>query len=153
MKAYSQDLRERIVGAVEQGMLKAEAARTFQVALSTVKLYLARLQQTGSLAAGRSSGRPRAIPRAADPLLERQLRAHPDYTVAQHAALWEQEQHTAVGRAALRRAIHRLGWHFKKRRWWPPRAMPRGGSSGTATPDTSMPTTSSSSTKPRRRLP
>jgi transposase len=34
MKAYSEDLRKKIVAAIERGMSKAEAARTFSVSLS-----------------------------------------------------------------------------------------------------------------------
>jgi hypothetical protein len=40
MKAYSGDLRKRIVEAVERGMGKSEAARTFGVSLSSVKRYV-----------------------------------------------------------------------------------------------------------------
>jgi transposase-like protein len=37
MRAYSEDLRKKIVAAIEQrGMSKAEAARTFDVSLSSV---------------------------------------------------------------------------------------------------------------------
>ena len=39
MKAYSEDLRRKIVDAIERGMLKAQAARTFGVGISTVKRY------------------------------------------------------------------------------------------------------------------
>ena len=58
MKAYSVDLRARIVRAVEQGMSKAEAARRYEVGLSTVKRSV-RLGAGGSLAAKASPGRPR----------------------------------------------------------------------------------------------
>jgi transposase len=34
MRAYSEDLRKKIVAALERGMSKAEAARTFSVSLS-----------------------------------------------------------------------------------------------------------------------
>ena len=40
MKAYSEDLRERIVEAVERGMGKSEVARTFGMSLSSVKRYV-----------------------------------------------------------------------------------------------------------------
>ena len=115
MKAYSLDLRQRIVAAVDGGMPKAEAARTFSVALSTVKLYVARRDQTGSLRPQTSPGRPRAITRAQHAALEAQLRAHPEATVAEHVAYWEQEQHLAVSSHAMRRAMHRLRWRFKKK--------------------------------------
>lgn len=39
MKPYSEDLRTRIVAAVEDGMAKSEAARLFGVSLSSVKRY------------------------------------------------------------------------------------------------------------------
>ena len=34
MRAYSEDLRKKIITAIERGMSKAEAARTFDVSLS-----------------------------------------------------------------------------------------------------------------------
>ena len=40
MNAYSEDLRKKIVEAVERGMLKIEAARTFGVGISSVKRYV-----------------------------------------------------------------------------------------------------------------
>jgi len=44
MKAYSEDLRRKIVQAIEQrGMSKSQAARLFAVSLSSVKRYVSRL--------------------------------------------------------------------------------------------------------------
>ena len=40
MKAYSIDLREKIVAAVRRGMSKAQAARTFGVGATSVKRYV-----------------------------------------------------------------------------------------------------------------
>ena len=39
MKAYSEDLRRKIVDAIDRGMPKARAARTFGVGISTVERY------------------------------------------------------------------------------------------------------------------
>jgi transposase-like protein len=48
MKAYSEDLRQKVVEAVEQrGTSKSEAARLFGISLSSVKRY-ARLARRGS---------------------------------------------------------------------------------------------------------
>jgi transposase len=41
MKAYSEDLRKKILQAVDRGMTKSEAARTFGVSRSSVKRYAA----------------------------------------------------------------------------------------------------------------
>jgi transposase len=41
MKAYSEDLRKKILEAVDRGVPKSEAARTFGVSRSSVKRYAA----------------------------------------------------------------------------------------------------------------
>jgi transposase len=41
MKAYSEDLRAKIVQAVERGMPKIQAGKTFGVSRSSVKRYAA----------------------------------------------------------------------------------------------------------------
>ena len=48
MKAYSEDLRKKILEAVDRGMKKSEAAKTFGVSRSSVKRY----------AVARREGRP-----------------------------------------------------------------------------------------------
>ena len=49
MKAYSEDLRKKIVTSIERGMSKAQAARRFDVSLSSVKRYSRTASQGGSL--------------------------------------------------------------------------------------------------------
>jgi transposase len=120
MRAYSQDLRERILRAIDQGMPKAEAARTFQLALSTVKEYVRQWEETGSLAAGHSTGRPRAIPPDQHAALVEQLRAEPGLSAVEQARRWNAAHQTAVQPDTFRHTLHRLGWRFKKKRWWPP---------------------------------
>ena len=50
MKPYSEDLRTRIVRAVEEGMSKSAAARLFGVSLSSVKRYMRLASRGASLA-------------------------------------------------------------------------------------------------------
>jgi transposase len=58
MKSYSEDLRRKIVAAVEQrGMSKTEAARLFDVSLSSVKRYSRMARQGNSLAPKKRPGR------------------------------------------------------------------------------------------------
>src|SRR5256885_9589183 len=47
VRAYSMDLRERIVAAVDEGMSQSRAAERFGVSLRTVERYLARRRATG----------------------------------------------------------------------------------------------------------
>jgi transposase len=56
MKAYSEDLRKKMVGAVERGMPKAQAGRLFDVSLSSVKRYSRTASKKGSLRAVLPSG-------------------------------------------------------------------------------------------------
>lgn len=130
MKAYSQDLRERIVRAVEGGMTKSRAARTFSISLATVKNYVRQLQHTGSLAPKPIPGRPREIARSQDGALVAQLRAYPDVTLDEHCRQWNQEQGTRVSTATMSRAIGRVGWTRKKSRWVPRNATKTRAVSG-----------------------
>jgi transposase len=56
MKAYSEDLRKRIVEAVSRGMGNSEAARTFGLSLSSVKRYVG-MAYEGGLSLRRSASR------------------------------------------------------------------------------------------------
>jgi len=50
-KAYSGDLRERVIEAVASGASRREAAELFEIAASTAVKWLRRLHETGSAAA------------------------------------------------------------------------------------------------------
>jgi transposase len=56
MNGYSEDLRRRTVSAVERGMSKTQAARTFEVSLSSVKRYVNKADNGESLAPKKCSG-------------------------------------------------------------------------------------------------
>ena len=62
-KPYSNDLRERVVAAVQSGGLSCnQAAKQFGVAISTAINWVNRLRKTGSVAPGKMGGhKPRAI--------------------------------------------------------------------------------------------
>jgi len=62
-RAYSTDLRKRVVGAVEQGgMSRHQAAAHFGVAVSTAIAWVRRFRETGSAAPGQMGGhKPKAI--------------------------------------------------------------------------------------------
>jgi transposase len=114
MKAYSLDLREKVVAAVDRGMSRAAVAIAFGVSPSTVKRWRRR-RKTGSAAPRPIPGRPARLGAALDAGLEPHLRAAPDATIAEHCAAWEQATGQAVSPSTMRRAIDRLGWTRKKR--------------------------------------
>ncbi len=116
MRAYSIDLRERVVQAVEAGTSKAVVARTFQVSLATVKRYVALSEQTGNLTPKTSPGRTRRIRREADSALVAQLKAAPEATLQEHCETWQQSQGVSLSVSTMHRAIARVGWTRKKGR-------------------------------------
>lgn len=116
MKAYSEDLRQRVVGAVDAGMPRPEVARLFQVSVATIKRYLKRRRDAGHLRPGRSPGRPPGIAPAQYPALAAQVAARPDDTLAQHCARWQAEQGDAPSIWALQRALARAKITRKKSR-------------------------------------
>jgi transposase len=128
MKTYSQDLRERMLGAVDRGMPRREdAVRTFGVSLATLKRWLKRRREEGSAATKRRLGmRPRIGATAQERrALWEQLEEHPEATLEEHRELWERQRGVRVSVATMSRAVRKLGWTYKQRRWEPPSATKR----------------------------
>jgi transposase len=48
-KPYSDDLRERVVAAIEAGHTREEVAKRYNIALSTVGGFIKRKRETGSV--------------------------------------------------------------------------------------------------------
>jgi transposase len=116
MNAYSEDLRRRIVAAIEQGQSPPTVAARFAVSLASVKRYLRQWRTTGTLAARRHPGKARRIPPEADGRLCALLDADPDATLAEYCARWERETGVAVSASTMCRAQRRVGWTVKKSR-------------------------------------
>ncbi len=115
MKAYSVDLRQKIVDAVQRGMSKAEAARVFGVGISSVKRY-SQLAQTGGLEPKPRPGKRPSITEDQHQVLWQQLAEHDTATLSEHSRLWRATTGTVVSIWAMSRAIKRLGWTRRKGR-------------------------------------
>jgi len=116
MRAYSEDLRVRVVEAVDGGLARAEAARRFAVSVPTIKRWLKQRRETGGLAPRPIPGPP-ALKR--DALLEAlpaRLAEQADATLEQHCSWWRERTGGEVSTATMSRAIAELGWTRKKRR-------------------------------------
>jgi putative transposase len=73
MKAYSKDLRKKVVDAVQRGMPNAEAARTFGIGISSVKRYVSKAQRGESLEPGKAPGKRPKIGERERKLLQKDL--------------------------------------------------------------------------------
>jgi transposase len=115
MKAYSYDLRQRVIRAVNQGRPRAEIVAMFAISLATRKRYLKRQRETSDVRAKPIPGRPPKKGAALQARLPAQLVLYPDATLAEHCQIWETTQGMTVSSATMSRVIQRLNWTRKKK--------------------------------------
>ncbi len=114
-RAYSQDLRDRVIGAVEGGSSARAASRLFSVCESTGIKWVERWRRTGSAAAKRMGGYKRSpLDLHADVLLSL-LTERPDLTVEEIRAELR-VRGISTGHGSVRRFFVRHGISFKKNR-------------------------------------
>ena len=116
MKAYSEDLRERVIRAVESGRPRDEVAVRFEVSLPTIERWVRLKRDTGGLVRRPVPG-PAAV-KTAELLaaLPERLAGRADATLAEHCSWWRGVSGFEVSTATMSRALTRLGWTRKKRR-------------------------------------
>jgi transposase len=153
MRAYSTDLKERLVRAVADGQPMREAARRFNVAVNTVKRAVVQERETGSLERKPIPGCPRRIGPEQEAILRERLQTAADATVLEHCAWWAEHQGQSLSEATMWRAIRRLGWTHKKRPWQPVSATRRRAQPGGRPQPSSTHSSSSLSTKAARISP
>ncbi len=92
MKAYSLDLRQRVVAAVATGRSRAEVLHIFQISQSIVTRYLKQYRNGNSLAARpHAGGRSLAIHNSHHQALSGLVAADPDATLAQLCDAWAKQ--------------------------------------------------------------
>jgi len=114
MNAYSEDLREKIVEALERGMGKSQAARTFSVSLSSVKRYAKLAQEGRSLAPKKRPGSKPKLDERARRLLQADLEEHPFLTLQERCEYLRAVASVEVSRSTVCRAIKRMDATRKK---------------------------------------
>jgi transposase len=125
MKAYSVDLREKIVAAVGRGMSKAQAARTFGGGATSVKRYVKLKEEGKPLTPGKAPSKKTKLDGNAMKLLEEDLKTRPAVTYKRRANLLYELLGVRVSKSTICRMAGRLGYTRKKDRW-----VPRKGTSG-----------------------
>ena len=113
MQAYSSDLRERVLRAIERGDRPTEIARRYEVSRMWVYQVGKRLQSTGERTSHQIGGWRRSRVADMQATLMEWLRLEPDLTLAQ---LCERlaEQGIQIKAAALWHQLDKWGLSFKK---------------------------------------
>ena len=117
MKAYSEDLRQKIVDAVRRGASKRETA-----SLSSVKRFSRMEREGDSLAPKKPPGRPPKGSDATRKLLEADLAERPAASAPERRRYLERTTGETMSDSTLRRLVRRLGHSRKKGHPSPPSA-------------------------------
>ena len=114
MRAYSTDLRKKIVQSVKRGVPKSQTARRFGVNRATVKRYCKQFDEHGTLEPGKAPGKASKLDEKARKLLLGDLEERPWATHSQRAEFLVAVAEVRVSEATVCRAIKRLSWSRKK---------------------------------------
>ena len=117
MKAYSEDLRQKIVQALQQGLSKSQAARLFNVSLSSVKRYARIAWQGESLKPRKGSGRPPKVGENEERLLREDVRERPAATIRERRVYLESITGKTFSNPTVGRLLKRMGFSQKNGRW------------------------------------
>ena len=113
-RAYSQDLRDRVINAALAGMPARRAAAQFRIGLATAIRWVRRARQTGDRTAGRQ-GQPRRS--KLDPhrgYIVGLIEAEPDITISEILDKLVSDRDVRAARATLWVFLDRCGLTFKK---------------------------------------
>jgi transposase len=120
MDAYSEDLRRKIVQALQQQrMNKSEAARAFGVSLSSVKRYAKAAAEGRSLSPGKAPGKKPLLDEKARRLLEADVQQRPFAKLADRQYYLKKVAGVWVSESTLSRTLRKMGFGRKKGRWVP----------------------------------
>lgn len=112
---YSQDLRMRVLAAIDEGMSKTKVHQQFKVSRSTVDDWLRLRTETGKVEAMTDYPRGPAPALADSPELREFIEHHHHTTLGQLADAWFKVQGQRLSTATFSKTLKRLGYTRKKR--------------------------------------
>jgi transposase len=113
MKAYSIDLRERVIAAWQEGKTQAWIASTYRVSAGSIKRYIRRYQDTGSVAPRQQRRQEARISRAHEGALRALVERAPLAKLDWYCAEWQRETDIGVSIKTMSRMLVRLGLRQK----------------------------------------
>jgi transposase len=116
---YSNDLRSRVLAAVDGGAPVRQVAALFRVSISYIYKALIRRRRTGETTARMPCGRPPRKLAGHEEVLLARLRAEADATLVELRDWLAAERGVTVSLGCLWRTLDRLGLRFKKSRFVP----------------------------------
>ena len=126
MKAYSMDLRKRVLAMCDAGRTTREVARAYDVSEPWVRRLKQRRREEGIIGPRPSGGRRHGhFDTVRLEQLRRWLRQHPDATLEWLLGRVEGKMGLRCSVMAVCRAVKKLGWSLKKKRFEPTNKIAR----------------------------
>ncbi len=116
MRAYSQEVRQQVLRAVDEGKSRAQIIDRFQVSRATIKRYLKQRRETGTVLPRPIPGRPPKKGAALQAGVQDLLEAYPNARLEDYCQWWESLHGVKVSTTSMSRAIHAVGWMRTKAR-------------------------------------
>jgi transposase len=117
MKAYSEDLRTKILEAVDSGMPKSEAAKTFGVSRSSIKRYAAARREGRPLAPSKHPGSKPKLDQRARKILQADVEDRPAITLKERCRFLKEMVGVSVSESTLSRLLRKMGFSPKDGVW------------------------------------
>ena len=118
-EAYSQDLRERVLAALDSGMPARRIVPIFKVSVSYIYKAAARRRETGEVCARRQRNHVRLKLADHEEALRAKVAADPDARIVDLRAWAQEELGISISHAPMWHMLKRLGLTYKKRRSTP----------------------------------
>lgn len=115
MKPYSQDLRERVIAALEAGdEPQADIAERFRISQSTVEKWWARWQATASCAALPLTHGPTRTLQPCEAFIRAEVEQQPDVTLAELCERVAEQEAISASPSMMCRTLQHLNLPRKK---------------------------------------
>lgn len=113
-RAFSDDLRSRVLAASRNGMSARSAAARFGIGISTAIAWIASARQ-GRLTPGKQGRRSGSRLDAHEDFIIGMIEEAKDITLNEIVLRLHEERAVSIGRSALDVWLRKRGWTFKKR--------------------------------------
>lgn len=114
MRAFGEDIRERVLNALERGQTAAQVAKRYELSKRTVERWRTRCEKEGERTSRQIGGH--LISRLAqhEEALREWIRTEPGLTLEQLTERLQEQREVGIGVARLGRFLNQIGLRFKK---------------------------------------
>lgn len=112
--AYSKDLRQKAVSAVEEGHTQESVARMLNIGVASLERWLKRKRETGKIEAISPSGRTRKIDKDGEVLLKEYLQTNPEAELSDMCEYLARKGYERVSNSTMSRLLKLINISRKK---------------------------------------